>query len=287
MRNILKRVDDAVSVVVCRIDTPLVTGLGVRRVLDAVEDCVPHRWVVAPEVALHAKHCLTLFILPRPHLLELVKVFLDTGLPPGTECSSRHFFEVVNMCLSDDVSACFDLIFGLVADIRVPLTDQLECKLVQLFEVIRRVSDFDRVVSEPFDVGKNGIDVLLLLRLRVRVVEAHDRLSPDSHGLGDLRLSEVEVHRLCVTDVEVAVGLGREASQVLSSCGLEVIVQNLLRVASIVLFLRHSFAHRLCLHICLGIGQEKCPRSISTSLLRFLLFSGCRLRLLLGLLRLH
>mmetsp|Transcript_9223 Transcript_9223/g.30787 ORF Transcript_9223/g.30787 Transcript_9223/m.30787 type:complete len:201 (-) Transcript_9223:560-1162(-) len=199
-----------------------------RRKLDAIEDSIPHGWVVAPEVSFHTKHRFALLVLSGPHLFKLGKVLLHSRLSPGTVGASRHLFEVIDVRLSDDVSARLDLILGLMADICIPLTDQLESELVELVEIIRGISNFDWIISEPFDVGKNGVNVFLLLRLRIRVVEPHDRLASDPHALGDLGLPKVKVHRLGVTDVKVSVGLRGKAGEVLPSCGLEVLIKNLL-----------------------------------------------------------
>ena len=60
--------------------------------------------------------------------------------------------------------------------------------------------------DEPLDVGDDGLDVFDLLLGRVGVVEpqvAHAAVLP-----GD---TEIQADGLCVTEVQVAVGLGREA----------------------------------------------------------------------------
>ena len=62
------------------------------------------------------------------------------------------------------------------------------------------------VESEPAHVGLDRVDVLLLLLDGVRVVEA--QVAAAAELLGD---AEVQADRLGVPDVEVAVGLGREA----------------------------------------------------------------------------
>ncbi len=63
------------------------------------------------------------------------------------------------------------------------------------------------VEPEPADVGLDRVDVLLLLLDRVRVVEP--QMAPATELIGD---AEVQADRLRVSDVEIAVRLGREAS---------------------------------------------------------------------------
>ena len=79
--------------------------------------------------------------------------------------------------------------------------------VVQLLEVVGRVEQVVAPVEpEPAHVGLDGIDVRLLLLLGVGVVE------PEVAAAAELaRDAEVEGDRLRVADVEVAVGLGREA----------------------------------------------------------------------------
>ena len=62
------------------------------------------------------------------------------------------------------------------------------------------------VEAEPADVGLDGVDVLLLFLDRVGVVEA--QVAAAAELAGD---AEVEADGLGVADVEVAVGLRREA----------------------------------------------------------------------------
>src|SRR5690606_4557880 len=79
---------------------------------------------------------------------------------------------------------------------------------VELLEVVgREVLALAPVEAKPADVLLDGLDVLRVLGFGVRVVEAE--VAP---AVGVQRgEAEVQADRLRVTDVEVAVGLGREA----------------------------------------------------------------------------
>src|SRR6185295_173038 len=62
------------------------------------------------------------------------------------------------------------------------------------------------VEAQPPDVGLDGVDVLLLLPGRVRVVEPQIAMTTELRGD-----AEVEADGLRMADVEVAVRFGREA----------------------------------------------------------------------------
>ncbi len=99
-----------------------------------------------------------------------------------------------------------DLVGRQVVDVRLAGLDQGDGPLVQLLEVVRGEEQVVApVVAQPAHVGLDGVDVLLLFLLRVRVVEA--QVAAAAELLGD---AEVETDRLGVADVQVAVRLGRK-----------------------------------------------------------------------------
>ncbi len=101
-----------------------------------------------------------------------------------------------------------DLVGREVIDVRLARFDQRDGPLVQLLEVVRGEEQvLAPVVAEPAHVGLDGVDVLLLFLLGVRVVEA--QVAAAAELLGN---AEVEADRLGVADVQVAVRLGRKAS---------------------------------------------------------------------------
>ena len=66
-----------------------------------------------------------------------------------------------------------DLVGREVVDVGLAGPDQVDGPVVELLEVVRRVVEvLAPVEAEPADVGLDRVDVLLLLLLRVRVVEA-------------------------------------------------------------------------------------------------------------------
>jgi hypothetical protein len=100
-----------------------------------------------------------------------------------------------------------DLLLVQRVDVRPPFADQVLRKRVHSIEVVRReVEVLPPVEPEPRDRVDRGLDVDHVFGLGIRVVEAQVAAPPRLRGD-----AEVENDRGGVTDVEVAVRLGREA----------------------------------------------------------------------------
>jgi len=101
-----------------------------------------------------------------------------------------------------------DLVGRETVDVRSPASIQAQREAVELLEVVRGVEELVAPVEpEPAYVLHDGVDVLDVLLRRVGVVEAQ---VADATIL--LRQAEVQADALGVTDVQVAVRLGRKAS---------------------------------------------------------------------------
>ena len=187
----------AVREVVGRVDGPRVAGPRVRRVHDAVQDRVAQVDVRRGHVDPGPQDARTVRERARAHPREELEVLVRRPLPKRAVAAG----------LGQRAAVLADLIGGQVVDIRVPGQDEMDGPVVELLEVVRRVVEVRAPVeAEPADVGLDGVEVLLLLLGRVGVVEA--QVAPPAELLGD---AEVEADRLRVPDVEIAVGLGREA----------------------------------------------------------------------------
>ena len=134
--------------------------------------------------------------LTRPHASEQVEALLDGA---------------VTMRALDAGSAVSptlrrDRVTVLIVDVGEPLGNQQFGPLVQLLEVVARVERLavDRK-PEPREVVDDRLDVARVLRVGVGVVES--QVADPTELLGD---AEVHGDRLGVTDVEIAVRLGRE-----------------------------------------------------------------------------
>ena len=103
------------------------------------------------------------------------------------------------LLLSDDLGTLF-------IDVGTALQDEPLGKIPKLLEVVARIIDVVPLETKPLDVVLYALDVLGVLFRGIRVVEAEVALA--AILLGD---AEVEGDGLSVTDVQVAVGLGREA----------------------------------------------------------------------------
>ena len=104
-----------------------------------------------------------------------------------------------------------DLVRALLIDVGMAGPDQVFGGLVHEFKVIARVVEMlsaagRPVETEPMHGIEDRIDVLLLLLLRIGVIEAHV-----ARAAVVAREAEVQADRLGVAEMQVAVGLGREA----------------------------------------------------------------------------
>ncbi|PRD39768.1 UNVERIFIED_CONTAM: hypothetical protein NCL1_01509 [Trichonephila clavipes] len=203
MRDALQRVRDRVRVVVHRVDAPVVTGLVVGDLADAVEDRVAQVDVSRGHVDLRAQHVGAVGELARLHAREQLQVLLHRA------CAVRR----VGAGLAQRAAAFADLLRGLRVDIGLAGADQLDGEIVQLLEIIRGVADLaGPVEAEPVHIALDGVDVLLRLLLRVGVVEAQVAGAGAARMRGSfLGETEVQADRLGMTDVQVAVRLRREA----------------------------------------------------------------------------
>ena len=94
-----------------------------------------------------------------------------------------------------------------VVDVGLAGADEMLGPFIKLLEMIGgEVEMVAPIEAEPANVLLDALDELVLLLGRVGVVEA--QVATAAELLGD---AEVEAHRLGVTDMEVAVGLGGEA----------------------------------------------------------------------------
>ena len=203
VRDVLERVVDAVGEVVARVHAVAVADVRVRHVPDAVRDEVAHARVRRVHVHLQTERRRALLVAPLEHLLELTETLLGASV-----AVRRGDFLLAGR---------LDLRGRLVVDVREPLLDQDERALEQLVEVVRGVRHLVRAKAEPADVLLDHLDELGVLLLGVGVVETDVALAAVV-----LREPEVQAHRLGVSDVQVAVRLGREASDDLAAGALQV-----------------------------------------------------------------
>ena len=188
--------------VVHRVDAPLVALAEMAHVCNAVDDRVSHVHVRRAHVDLRAKDLLPVGELAFGHAVEEVEVLLNGTVP----------VRAVLAGLGQRAAVLADLVSREVVDKGQALFDEQDGLLVHVVEVVGGVVQVLIVVPEPLDVLGNGVRVLGVFLAGVRVV--HPQVAD---AVIFLRCVEVDVDRLRVADVQVAVGLRREP-------GLDVVV---------------------------------------------------------------
>ena len=180
----------AVRPVVGGVDDPRVARAVMMATPDAVHDGVTQLHVLVLHVDLGAQHHRAVVELARSHASEQVEVLLDGAIAAGR----------LDARLAVAAALGADGLEILVVDVGLAVVDEEFGPFVQLLEVVARVDDLVGLVAEPVEVGEDAFDEGGVLGVGVRVVEAeHARAAELACEL------EVEVDRLGVTDVEVAV----------------------------------------------------------------------------------
>ena len=195
VRDVLHGVLDGVREVVHRVDAPFGTGAMVRHVVDAVDDRVAHIEVAGSEVNLCTERHSAVFKLAGAHAGKQVETLLHRtvtvrALRRGGEVAA-HFTHLVRRELANIGKALFDELYGAV---------------VHIFKIIGSIVEaVFPIVAEPVDIFLDGIDVLHVFLCGVRVVHAQV-----TDAVKALCGAEIDVDRLGVADVQVAVRLRRE-----------------------------------------------------------------------------
>ena len=197
MGDTLDGVGLAVCEVVGRVDAPRIARPGMRGMHDPVQHRVTKVDVGGRHIDAGAEHARAVGERTRAHLREQVQALLDRTASPGALAPR----------LGQGPPMLPDLVRGEVIHVCLAGPHKLSRPGIQLLEVVRRVVQvLAPVEAQPAHVGLDGVDVLLLLPGRVRVVE------PQVAAPAGLRRdAEVEADRLGMADMEVPVGLGREA----------------------------------------------------------------------------
>ena len=200
VRNALKRVGQRMCVVIHGVDLPLGARARVLRVaLDPVRRRVAHVDVGRAHIDLEAENHLAIGYFSLRHLVEEREVLLDGALAVGRVAPG----------LRERAAVLTHLLRGQRVDVRLATLDKQHRHLVEAPKVVGRVREplgHLPVEAEPADILLYRIDVLLLLLVRVRIVEAHVR-----HAAKCFAQPEVDADAFGVANVQVAVGLGREA----------------------------------------------------------------------------
>jgi len=185
-----------VGEVVVGVDAPLVTGLVVVGMADAVHDRIAQVHVRRGHVDLGAQYAGTIRELTGAHAGEPVQVLFHRTVAE----------RAVLARLGEAATVFLGLLRSQVVDVGLAGLDQLHRPVVQLVEILRGIAHFTGPFeAQPLHVAFDGVDVFLVFLGRVGVVETQVRDAAELLGQ-----AEVHTDRLGVADVQVAVGLWRE-----------------------------------------------------------------------------
>src|SRR5574344_917864 len=145
MSDMLDRVALSVSIVIHRIDAPLVTGTMMRRMLDSIKKRIPEHHVRTRHVDLGPEDLLAVSILAVPHLTEKLQVLLHAPVSVRT----------LGTRLVDSTATFTDLFLSLVIHISEPPLDKLLSPLIQLVEILRSIFLLIPLKTKPFDILLN------------------------------------------------------------------------------------------------------------------------------------
>ena len=162
---------------------------------NAVQHGVTHVEVAAGQIDLGAQGVLTLGELTGAHTAEQIQALFHRTVAIGANCGTGQ------------VTAIFaELLGSQLADIGQTLLDQFFGILIGLLEVVGTVVEtIIPVKAQPTDIFLNGLDILGVFLGRVGVI--HTQVAQAAVLFGG---AEVDIQSLAVTDVQVAVGLGRK-----------------------------------------------------------------------------
>ena len=187
----------AVGPVVGGVDVPGVARARVGGVEDAVHDRVAQDDEGRGHVNPGPQHAGAFGELPGAHTAEEVEVLLDAAVAVGAGAAR----------LGQRAAIFADLVGAQVVHVGFAVADKLLGPVVELLEVVAGVKEAAVPLRpQPGGVFHDGVNVLLLLLLRVGVVEAQVE-----QAVVVLGQAVVEVDGFGVADVEVAIRLRREA----------------------------------------------------------------------------
>ena len=197
MGDMLDGVGLAVGEIVGRVDFPARAGARMGRVQDAVERRVAQVDVAARHVDPGAQHPCAFREFAGLHAAQQVQILRRRAVAEGA----------VDPRFGQRAARGAHLRRRLVVDIGEAPFDQNFRPFVEPVEMVRRVVEMIAPVeAEPAHILLNGVDIKLFFFERVGVVEAQMAAPAEFR-----RHAEIQADRFGVPDMEIAVGLRREA----------------------------------------------------------------------------
>ena len=197
MGDSLYGVLNGVSEIIHGVDAPCVSGIVMIHVRHTVNDGIAHIDVGRGHVDAGPQHLLPVPVLSVLHLLEQLQILLHRA----------GIIRVVFPRLGQASPVFTNLLRGQVRDIGLALFDQLHRRLVHLPEIIGgEEQPVLPVRPQPLDVLLDGFHEFDVLLGGVGVIEAHVEFAVVLPGQ-----AVVQKYALGMSDMQVAVGLRREA----------------------------------------------------------------------------
>src|SRR5262249_35754830 len=202
MSHPFESVLQGMSVVIHRVDDPLVPGPMMVRVADPIEQGIAHQQIRMRHVYFGPQHARAVLELALAHGAKQAEVLLDAAIAEGAVDAGP--FEAAALLA--------DILYALAVYVGFALLDQPQRALVHSLEEIRCVPQVRvPVVAKPAHVLLDRLDVQLVFGGGIGIVKAQVR--PAVVLAGE---TEVEDDRLGMADVQEAVRLGRKAGDDLS-----------------------------------------------------------------------
>ena len=187
----------AMGEVIAGVDAPLVAGLVMMGVTDAVQDRVAQVHVRRSHVDLRPQRTGAVGEFAGLHACEQIQVLGD-----------RTLAERAVLARFGQAAAILARLLGRqVADVGLARLDQVNGPCMQLVEIVGGIALFTGPLkAQPLHVALDRVDVFLVFLGRVGVVETQVAYAAEFLGQ-----AEVQADRLGMANVQVAVGLGRKA----------------------------------------------------------------------------
>ena len=209
------------------VNAPGVPRIVMAHMGHAVDDRVAHVDIGGSHVDLGTKHLLPILIFALLHLLKETQIFLHA--PAAVRALLAGSIEIP--------AVLPDFLSRQVTDKGLALLDQKDGTFIHLFKIIGgKEKPVLKIRSQPLHILYNGLHKLRLLLGGVGVVKAQIKLSAVF-----LCQAVIQQNGLCMPDMQITVGLRREA-------GLHMIIYALRQIL-VDLLLNKIPGHRLLLAI--------------------------------------
>jgi len=210
VRDALDGILLAVGEIVGRIDHPVIAGLVMWHLADAIENRVTQVHIGRCHINLGSQHPATLIELPGLHPGQQIKILGYITVPVGAIAA--------RFCQG---TAILPRLFGRqIIDISPALLHEVNRPIVQLLEITGGKANIPiPLITQPPNISLDGVNELLALFLGIGVIES--QITASAELLGE---SEVHTDGLRVPNVKVSIGLRRKArDDFRHSSGVEII----------------------------------------------------------------